>query len=260
MVGLIDSFKKVFENKKASVVVLVLVICWEILSTMIDTFLGQPNTYRQNIADIAFSILFGLYSLQFLHDAIHFDGALPEFKNINWKSLFGLIALNIAWGLYFIIPTAVLCLLSYILTHQLIFTAIIAIAVLFISIFVYYYFLAFADDFSLSELFNIKYLFKFIKVSAKETYAKLGMALLFSILGLAICVILLFLGELIGIAQIGQINDDLSLWNSIVSLLMGYFIIIIWVFAYPHSLVSTYKEKIKPIIRKSEIIEENNEN
>ena len=254
MSGLIDSYKKVFENKKAHIWLLVISFLWTILSTLIDIKLGKPDTFRQNPVDITCNIIIGAYSLQFLHNAINSinNGALPFLTDIQPKVFWGVIKLNIVWGIY-----AVICLLFsvviYMTTHFMPAAIILVLAILFFAVFVYYIFLAYAENFDSKGLLNITLLFKFIKPAFKPLYIKLILFILFT-LGAAIIYILLYtVAGLTGIDKIGYIAEDFYFLDVIMYSIAGYFVIITWYFAFPYSLINSFNRDIKPVLRKDDI-------
>ena len=122
MANLIDSYKKVYENKNAHISLGIIAIIWTLLSTLWDIKSGNINNYRQNPFDIIFNIIIGAYSIQFLHNSINNieNGVIPILKKIPWVMLLGIIQLNIVWGIYACI-FLILAVLAYMLTHFLIF-------------------------------------------------------------------------------------------------------------------------------------------
>ena len=61
MSGIIDSYKKVFENKQAHVWLAIVALIWGVTSTLLDIKLGNGDTPKNNIIDLIFS--FGIYFL-----------------------------------------------------------------------------------------------------------------------------------------------------------------------------------------------------
>lgn len=253
MAGLLDSYKKIYENKKAHIGILILSLIWSVLSIIWDIKSGTINNYRQNPIDLIFNILIGGYSIHFLHNAINNidNGILPSLKNLSYKTYFGMITLNIVWGLY-----ACLCIIAavlvYILTHFMFLPIIILIGLFFIASFVYYIFLAFAENLETKKLYNIKLIFAFIKPTIKPLYLKLSLFILFNIVIAAIYILIYTLAGLIGLDKIGQIANETYIMDIIMNTLAGYFVIITWYFAYPYALINSYKEYIRPLIRKDE--------
>ena len=144
MAGLIDSYKKVYENKKVHIWIFLIALVWSVLSNLCDIAIGKPDTARQNPFDLLFNFLIGIYSIQFLHNAIMSDSSLPSFKEINWNALPWLIGLNIVWGFYLLIAL-ILAIVSYFVMHSLILPAALIILILLLSVFVYYIYLAYAE-------------------------------------------------------------------------------------------------------------------
>ena len=58
MSGLIESYKKVYENKKAHIWLVTISIIWTLLSALWDIKTGNPDNYRQNPFEHINSILF----------------------------------------------------------------------------------------------------------------------------------------------------------------------------------------------------------
>ena len=84
MSEIIDSYKKVFENKKAHIWLLLTAFLWTVMSTSFDIKFGNGRA-KDNPIDLFFGFLIGLYSLQFLHNAIHNinNSVLPSIKEFN---------------------------------------------------------------------------------------------------------------------------------------------------------------------------------
>ena len=253
MSGLIDSYKKVFENKKAHIWLIILSFLWTIISELIDIKLGRPYTFRQNPVDIICNILIGAYSLQFLHNAINNinNGILPFFTDIQPKVFWGVIKLNVIWGIY-----AVICLLFsvviYMTTHFIPAAIILVAAILFFAVFVYYIFLAYAENFNSKGLMNIALLFKFIKPAFKPLYIKLILFILITLAAAVIYILLYTVAGLTGIDKIGYISENFYFLDVIMYSIAGYFVIITWYFSFPYSLINSYKRHIKPALRKDD--------
>lgn len=251
MAGLIDSYKKVYENKKIHIWIFLIALLWSVLSNLCDIAIGKPDTARQNPFDLIFNFLLGIYSLQFLHNAIKADLPLPSFKEINWNALGGLILLNIVWGIYMAIAL-IFAVISYFLVHSYITPVIVISAILFMSVFVYYIYLAYAEDFQFKGLFDIRLIFHFIKAAAKETYIKLGLFLLFTLAVVAVYLVIYVISAYAGIDKIGHIAGDYYLFDMIMFAIIGYFLVVTWFFAFPYSLIRTYIEKVRPVIGENE--------
>ncbi len=198
MAGLVESYKKVFENKNANICVGLIILVWSVLSNLCDVALGHPDTLRQNPFDIAFNLFFGLYSLHFFNNAIKYNYSLPFVKELNLKNLGGMILLNIVWGLYFVIGLSALIII-YLLTHSLVAVGIAAVALIILVLPVYYVFLAFADDFKLHGLFNISLIFKFMNKCFYKKFA------LFFFLTLAIITVYLAIYVIAGFCGIDKL-------------------------------------------------------
>lgn len=236
MSEIIDSYKKVFENKKANIGIAVFALIWSILTTSFDMKFGTGSSVKNNPIDFIFSIFIGVYSLQFLHNAINNinGGILPTIKEIQPKILWGMIKLNIIWGIYAIL-ILIFALTTYIFTHLLIFPIIILTALIIISVPVYYIYLAYAENLDTKGLFNITNIFKFLKVSYKPLYINTGLYLLITV-GVIIVYAILYI-----LTPLNFIFDIVA--GSIAS----YIFIVTWYFAFPYSLIPSYFEKIRPI-------------
>ena len=138
------------------------------------------------------------------------------------------------------------------LTHFLILPILIIMALLFIAMFIYYIFLAFADNLKVKGLFNIKLIFNIIPYSIKPLYKNTIKFLLFTLLIVAVYILLYVLAGLFGVDKIINITNDLYLFDLLMNIIASYIVIITWYFAFPYSLIDSYKELIKPILRKEE--------
>lgn len=236
MSEIIDSYKKVFENKKANIGIAVFALIWSILTTSFDMKFGTGSSVKNNPIDFIFSIFIGVYSLQFLHNAINnINGRiLPTIKEIQPKILWGMIKLNIVWGFYTII-ILLLALTTYIFTHLLIFPIIILVTLIIISVPVYYIYLAYAENLDTKGLFNITNIFKFLNASYKPLYINTFVYLFISI-ALIIVYAIFYL-----------FTQENSVFDIIVGTISSYLFIITWYFAFPYSLIPSYFEKIRPI-------------
>lgn len=253
MANIIKSYRKVFENHKAHISLGIIAIIWTIVSTFWDIKTGNINNYRQNPFDILFNIIIGAYSIKFLHNAINNidNGILPSFKQIPWIMYLGIIKLNIIWGIYAAI-FLILAVLIYMLTHFLVLPILIVIALLFYSMFIYYIFLAFADNIETKGLFNIKLIFKLVPLTIKPLYKNVLIFIVWTLLIVIAYILLYVLAELLGIDKILKIQNDLYLFDVIMSVIASYIVIVTWYFVFPYSLIDSYKEFIKPILRKDE--------
>lgn len=253
MSGLIESYKKVYENKQAHIWLLVISIIWTLLSALWDIKTGNFDNYRQNPLDIVFNIIIGAYSLQFLHNAMKNinNGVLPPFTKICPKIFLGVIKLNIIWGIYAVL-ILISAILLYIATHFIVIPVVITVFLFFIAVFVYYIFIAYAEELNSKGLANAALLFKFIKPGFKPLYLKLLLFILFSISVAVIYILLYIAAGLIGLDKIGHIAGDFYFMDIIMNTLAGYFVIVTWYFAFPYSLISSYFKNIRPLIRKDE--------
>lgn len=253
MAGLADSYKKVYENKKAHVLLLVISLIWTLLSSFWDIKTGNIDNYKQNPIDLIFNIIIGAYSIQFLHNALNGinGGILPSFKEICGKIFLGMIKLNIIWGIYAAIVLA-FAAFAYIITHVIAIFAILVTLLLFFAIFVYYIYLAYAENLDTKGLANIKLLFKFVKPGFKDIYIKLILFILFTAVIAAVVILIYIATNLTGIDKVGEIANNLYLLDVIINTFVGYFVIVTWYFAFPYSLINSYVKNIRPLIRKDE--------
>ncbi len=251
MAGLVDSYKKVYENKKAHVLLLLISLIWTLLSSFWDIKTGNVDSYKQNPIDLIFNIIIGAYSIQFLHNALNNinGGILPSFKDICGKIFLGMIKLNIVWGLYAVVVLA-FAAFAYMMTHVLAIFIILVAALLFLAIFVYYIYLAYAENLDTKGLANIKLLFQFVKPGFKNIYIKLILFILFTAAAAAVCILIYITAGLTGIDKIGEIAKDFYLIDVITNTFVGYFVIVTWYFAFPYSLINSYIKNIRPLIRK----------
>lgn len=120
------------------------------------------------------------------------------------------------------------------------------------AMFVYYIFLAYAEDLNSKGLVNIALLFKFIKPGFKPLYIKLLLFVMFSIAVAVIYILLYIAAGLIGLDKIGHIAGDFYFMDIIMNIIAGYFVIVTWYFAFPYSLINSYVKNIRPLIRKDE--------
>ena len=258
MAGFIDSYKKVFENKKAHLYILLFAFVWSILSMWYDSIFSTSMSVKTNPIDMIFNIAVGLYSLQFLHNAIHNvnNSVLPSFKGFPPNAIWGYICLNIVWGFYAFL-VAVLCVISYVWTHSFILPTIILIALLLISVFMNFFYIAFAEDFCFKDLWKLPLIFKFAKAAWKETYIKIIIFSLFS-LGIAICYVLLYCGfQLIGLDTMWAVFKDVYVVDILMNTFAAYFVVVTWSLAFPYSLLSVYNGSIRPVLREDFINVEN---
>lgn len=254
MAGIFDSYKKIYENKKIHIWLFIIALLWTVSSFMFDIATGRPNNPGQNIFDILFGIFTGVYSLQFLHNAIHNinGGVLPSFKEIKGKTFVDMIKLDIVWFFYAIIIIMTSVVLYFTLIHTIIFPiAIISLTVL-AAMFVYYIYIAYAENMETKGLFNIVLLFRFIKPAFKDTLIKVCIFILATLLAVLICILIYAAAAITGLDTIGHVAADYYVLDFIIFIIAAYFMVVTWYFAYPYSLIDTYIEKIRPVLRKEE--------
>ena len=251
MSGIIDSYKKVFENKQAHVWLAIVALIWSVSSTLLDIKLGNGDTPKNNIIDLIFSLLIGVYSLQFIHNAINNinNGLLPSIKEVQPK---------IIWGIYAVL-VLILAFISYIATHLLFLPILIVLALLILSAPVYYIFLAYAEDLNTKGLYNIAQIFSFFKVAYKPLYINVCLYILTTLAALIIYIMIYVVAGLIGIDEIGMITKDYYVMDIIMNAIASYILIITWYFAYPYSLIPSYKENIRPLLKKTECFSQEEE-
>ena len=237
MSEIIDSYKKVFENKKANIWIAVFALVWSASTTLFDMKFGNGSSAKNNPIDLIFSLLIGVYSLQFLHNAINNvnGGVLPSVKEVQPKIFWGMIKLNIVWGVYAIL-IMLLALAAYILTHLLVLPIIIILALVILSASIYYIFLAYSEKLDTKGLFNIVNIFKFLKAAYKPLYIN---TCLYTLITIAVIIIY---------AILYIITQENTVFDIVTSTIMSYFFIITWYFAFPYSLIPSYFEKIRPIM------------
>lgn len=259
MSGLIESYKKVYENKKIHIWLFIIAFIWSLSSTIFDIKIGKPDTYRQNPFDIIFNIFIGGYSLQFLHNAINNinSGVLPSFKEIQSKVFWGMIKLNIIWGLYAGAALFLAVVLYMVALHTIILPIIVIAGVAFLSVFVYYIFLAYAENLNSKGLGNISLIFKFVKPAFKQTYIKLILFLLFSLAVAVIYILIYTAAGLIGIDKLGYIADEYYVMDTIMYAFASYFLIVTWFLAFPYSLINIYNKSVRPVLRKDNSNDQN---
>ena len=250
MSGFVDSYKKVFENKKAHLYIILVAFVWSILSMCYDAKFNADAAVRTNPIDLIFNITIGLYSLHFLHNAIHNinNGVLSSFKGFPAGAIWGYIKLNIVWAFYTFL-VAILCVISYVWTHSFIAPVAVFAALLLISVFVNYFYIAFAEDYCFKDLWKLPLIFRFAKASWKETYIKVLIFISFSFAVAIAYIIAYCVFHLIGIDTMGLVFKDVYCLDIIMNTFAAYFVIITWYLAFPYSLISAYKQDIKPILR-----------
>ena len=263
MTSIINCYKKVFENKKAHIWILLFALIWTLTSTLYDIKFSTIDTYKDNPIDLLLGFLIVIYSIQFLHNVIHNinNGVLPSIKEVQPKIAWGVFKLSIIWGAYTIIGIF-LAFISFVLTHILVIPIIIILLILILSITVQYIFLSFSETFSTKNLWKLTYLFKFFKNTYKPLYINFVLFILLMLVAIAIYITIYVIAGLIGIDKIGYIADNFYLIDVIMNTIATYFIIITWYFAFPYSLIPSYKEFIKPIFntQNTEDFEKGNNN
>ncbi len=242
MNGLVESFKKVFENKKAHIFLLIISFLWALLSTSFDLLIGKSDSYTSNFIDFIFSLYIGTYSLVFLHNAINNinNGILPSFTDIKIKYVLGNVLINIVWGIYALIAIVLSVLFYMLATHSFPLFIFFLLIIGFVGLFAYYIFLAYAEEFKLKGLFNITLIFKLIKHTIKPTLKKLGLFILLSLViicvYIVICAIVLLFEKYIPVTEWMTFISDV-----ILATIAVYVLVVIWYLAFPHNLIDTYK-------------------
>lgn len=258
MSGFVDSYKKVFENKKAHLYIALFAFVWSILSMAYDAKFNVGTYIKTNPVDLIFNISTGLYSLHFLHNAIHNinNGALSSFKGFPPKAIWGYVKLNIVWGLYSLL-CATLCVIAFVWTHSFVLPVIIFVALLLISVFVNYYYIAFAEDYCFKDLWKLPFIFRFAKATWKNTYIKWIFFFLFSLASVVVYIALYCVLHLLGLDTMGLVFKDTYCLDILLNTFAAYFVVVTWYLAFPYSLISEYKQDIRPILRKDFIDGEN---
>ena len=259
MAGIVESYKKVYENKKIHIGLFVVALLWTISSILLDVATGHEENFKQNIFDLIFGLFVGAHSLQFLHNAINNinSGELPTFRDIKKQIYWGMIKLDVVWSIYAAVILLTAIIIYTTLINSLILPIIIFALTAFVAIFVYYIYLAYADNLDTKGLFNIALIFKFIKPTIKNTLIKLCLFILVTLLALLICILFYAAVAITGVDSIGNITGDYYIADFVIITLAAYFLIVTWYYAYPYSLINTYINKVRPVIGKEETNGEN---
>ena len=251
---IVESYKKVFRNKKVNICLFITAILWVLISTFLDLYFSPNDQYQLCcLIDLIFYYFIGVYSVLFLHNAIHNinNGEFPSIKEINAKIAWGVIKISIIWAGYILLAT-LFAFVAYIATHILAVPIILLSLVPILAVGIYYITLALADKYSSKGLWKPSYLFKFIKAAYKPLYTNLCLFLMITLLAIVIFVLIYAVAYLIGINEIGQITNDLYFMDIIMDIIATYIGIITWSFAFPYSLISSYNEYVKPIYEEGE--------
>ncbi len=263
MTSIINCYKKVFENKKAHIWIFLFALIWAFTSSLYDVKFSTIDTYKDNPIDMLLGFLVFIYGTQFVHNAIHNinNGVLPNIKKIHSEIAWGVFKLSIIWGTYAVI-SVLLAFIAYVFTHKLIIPIIIITLILILSISVQYIFITFAESFDTKNLWKLTYLFKIIKQTYKPLYINFCLFLLSTLVAMAVYVTIYILAGLTGIDKIGYITNDFYFIDVIMNTIATYFIIITWYFAFPYSLIPSYKEFIRPVlnIQNTDNLEKGNNN
>ena len=254
-----NSYKKVYENKNIHIGLFIVAFLWTVCSMLFDAATGRPANYRQNIFDVLFGLFVGAHSLQFLHNAINNinSGVVPDFREIKGKIYWDMIRLDIVWALYAAVIIMASVVLYMTLIDAIILPVIVIILTAFAGIFVYYIYLAYAENLETKGLFNIALVFKFIQPAFKDIIIKLCLFILLTLFAFIISVLIYVAAAITGIDKIGNIAGDYYAADFIVISITAYFMLVTWYFAFPYSLIDTYIEKIRPLLRKEEADGEN---
>lgn len=250
MAGVIESFKRFYskENSSKNVIMFLFVVVFSVLSSATDVFIGTPDTMRQNIFDGILSLLVGVYSLQFLHQALKTlsIAMLPPFNSISKKALGGMIALNIVWSIYAIV-VIIAGAAWFVAVKDIIFPVMLAIALCLIVVFTTFVFIRFSENFELKGLFDIRLPFRFIKASFAPV-----MIQVLKFIPVMLIVVLFYMGiyvigDLFKLTEIYPIAKDTYLLDLIMMPTLSYVFIVILFFVFPYSLVEVYIQKIRPL-------------
>ena len=85
------------------------------------------------------------------------------------------------------------------------------------------------------------------------------MYILTTLAALIIYIMIYVVAGLIGIDEIGMITKDYYVMDIIMNAIASYILIITWYFAYPYSLIPSYKENIRPLLTKTECFSQEEE-
>lgn len=247
MGSVIETVRKIYakENLNKHIILFALVAIFTTLSTIFDITTGQPDTWKQNPFDWCLNMVVAIYSIQFLHNCFSTPekAELPQWKNVNSKSILGLIGLNFIWSIYFLIA-GVIGLIWYSVTNDLILPTIMCLFAVISLPFIYYCFIEYAQNFSLKGLLLPDVLGKYMNKAFKPTikvYLQYILALLVIII---IYFMIYFIGEFIGITELVPIVKDTYLFDFIANAFMEYFLNILLFFLFPYSLLQIFLSQI----------------
>ena len=246
MASVAESFKKIYQNRNIHIWLFLIMLVGAFLSQIIDNSLGQPNSFKQNIADIILNIFVGAYSLQFIRNALYNvnDKILPPIKEIIPSFYAKVIGINIIWGLYLGI-TLLLLILLYVFTKSIILPILIGLFILFLIPFIVYIYIALADTMNIKRLFDITLLYRFMLLTIKETYKKTIFWLLIFASSYVLYIFAYVIASLAGIDTLLPIAEDYYLFDVFMYGVEWYVIIIIFGFLFPYSLLDEYNDKIR---------------
>jgi hypothetical protein len=248
MAGIIESYKKVFENKNANIEIGILIFVWMFLSMLFDNLTGAPNSFKQNIIDDIGGLFLSLYGMQFIHNMFNDGNSTLTFKNLNLKAFGGLLLLNIVWYCYFIFMCLAVAIIVFYIFRIPALAYICAFVLALFMVPVVYIFIAYAENFKLKGLFNIKIIGEIFKPVFKQTFKNFFLCVLITIgLILGFLLITMILNTL-GISNFMQFGKDFSILDWLTASCFAFLVITTWLFAYPYSLKETYIEKVKPLL------------
>lgn len=252
MAGVIESIKKIYsgENaKKTHLILFAICFVYMLCSTLFDIAIGKPDNMRQNPFDFVFGLFIGMYSIQYLHNALHNirSGELPFINEINKRIFLPMIGMNIVWGFYLVLAI-IIGLILYITTKSIILTSIYIIALSAIAFLAQFLTIALSENFELKGLLNIMLIFRFTKAAFFKFWGKALKVTGLVLVIVAAYILLYVIGEFTGISHILALGKDYYLFDIITLPVFMYCFVILLYFVLPYSLIDTYNEKIRPIL------------
>lgn len=249
MAGVFESFKRFYckENITKNGILFGVICIASLLSLVVDTVLGNPDSIRQNFVDLILGFALAFYSLQFLHAAVRNpDSALlPNVKNSRWDAIGGMILLNIVWFVYFLI-IGMLVFIWLFITKDFILPVIIGLLMCLTIPFMAFIYIAFSENFSFIELLNPIYIFKIIKTGFVPLIINLIKFLGVGIVVILVLAVLYAIGYYFSLPDLVPSVKDITIIDVIAEPICVYIILIIMYFIFPYSLLDAYREKVRP--------------
>lgn len=252
MAGVIESIKKVYsgENaKKTHLILFAICFVYMLCSSLFDIATGKPDTMKQNIFDILFSLFIAVYSIQFIHNALFNinEGELPPINGINPKSIIPLIGLNLLWGVYLFVAILIATVI-YFVAKSLAAAVILGLLILAVAPFFEFIYIGFADKYETKCLLNIALIFRFLKASFVPFWITTFKTLFITLAVIVVYLAFYFAGGYFGFAEMFPLAKDYYAFDAVILPIFMYTFAVIWYFAFPYALLDLYKEKIRPIL------------